>query len=249
MITLDPQNPRAVAFREELVRRVPEDIGGDDLVIVIGGDGFLLQTVARLGLARRYLGINSGHLGFLLNDVDDWDRLAERLVGGRFEETRFPVLSATMHRANGETVEDFAINDVYLERMTSQTARLRVSIDGVTVVDPLVADGVILSTAVGSTAYAFSAGGPAIHPALRVIGVTPICPHQPRLSSMVLPASSAVAVFAQEPDRRPVRCVADGRGVDAIVRVDVRLGPAEATLCHLEGHQPTTRMVRKLAGG
>ncbi len=248
MIAVDPQNPRAVSYREELARRVPEDIGGDDLVVVIGGDGFLLQTVARLGLARRYLGINAGHLGFLLNDVDDWDRLAERLVGGRFVETRFPVLSAAMHRSTGEVVVDFAINDVYLERMTSQTVRLRVSIDGDTVVDPLVADGVILSTAVGSTAYAFSAGGPAIHPAMRVIGVTPICPHQPRLSSMVLPASSVVQVDVQNAERRPVRCVADGRGVDAVVRVDVRLGPAEATLCHLEGHAPTLRMVHKLSG-
>jgi NAD+ kinase len=246
LIVCDDYNPKAVLGRAALVQRVPEDIGGDELVVVIGGDGFLLQTVETLGLHRTYLGLNAGHLGFLLNDVDDWDRVAGLIASGGFAVRHIPVLTARVLRRDGVAVEDFALNDVYLERMTSQTARIKLSIDGTVLVDPLVADGVILSTAIGSTAYAFSAGGPAVHPDLHVIGITPICPHQPRLGAMLVPPSSVVRIDVLSPDRRPVRCVADGRGQDAVATVEIRLGPAKASLAHLEGHDPTARLVRKL---
>lgn len=246
MIIADPNNPKALAAREALVQLVPEDVGGDELAVVIGGDGFLLQTAFSLGLGRTYLGLNTGHLGFLLNDIDDWDRIAYLISTGGYGVRRFPVLSARIGLADGTFVDELALNDVCLERMTSQTARLRLSIDGTVVVDPLVADGIILFTAIGSTAYAFSAGGPAVHPDLRVLGVVPICAHQPKLGSMLLPPGAVVRVDVHAPDHRPVRCVADGRGHDHVVSVKVRLGPDEAALAHLTGHDPTARLVRKL---
>lgn len=246
MIVFDPHNPKAIAARDALVQRVPHDVGGEQLVVAIGGDGFLLQTANALGLSRTYLGLNTGHLGFLLNDVDDWDRIGELIATGGYSVRRFPVLTAQIALADGTVIEDLALNDVCLERMTSQTARLRLSIDGTPVVDPLVADGIILFTAIGSTAYAFSAGGPAVHPDLRVLGLVPICAHQPKLGSMLLPPAAKVVVDVHAASHRPVRCVADGRGQDHVVRVEVTLGPIEASLAHLAGHDPTARMVRKL---
>lgn len=247
MLIVDEQNPRAVALRDRLLPHGLAEVGGPDRVVVIGGDGYLLQTVARLGLSRRYVGLNAGHLGFLLNDVDDPARVAALLRADRVTSRRFPVLVAEAWR-NGERVaRDYALNDVYLERMTAQTARMRLSINGSVVVDALMADGIIFSTPMGSTAYSLSAGGPAMHPDVPALSVTPICPHQPKLSPLVLPSSTAVSVEAWMPAHRPVRCVVDGRTIDHIERVEVCLGPESAELGFLEGHDPTARLVTKLS--
>jgi NAD+ kinase len=244
VIVHDAKNPRAVQFREELEKRLP-DGPADGVVVVMGGDGFLLQTAATHGFDRTYLGLNAGHLGFLLNDVEDWDKVADALRRGAWTRWTFPTLETRMTLADGEVLVDRAINDVYLERMTGQTARLALSIDGHVVVDRLVADGIIFSTALGSTAYQFSAGGAPCHPSLHVIAVTPICPHLPRLSPIVLPATARSTVDVQMPQRRPVRCVADGREVGNVRRVEVATG-GEATLAFLEGHDFTSRLIRKL---
>src|SRR5690606_19759148 len=120
-----------------------------------------LHTVAQFGLDPTYLGLNAGHLGFLLNEVDGLD--AEALVGEirerRWTEQAFPLLEAEIHTRAGQVIVELAINDVYLERMTGQTARLGLWVDDHPTVESLVADGMIFATALGSTAYSFSAGG------------------------------------------------------------------------------------------
>ncbi len=242
MIVQDARNPRAVAIAQKLqALSIP-----DDLIVVVGGDGFLLQTVAGLGLDRPYLGINGGNLGFLLNDVDEWDVVAEKINRGAWAVQAFPLLEAHITLDDGKTVTERALNDVYLERMTGQTARLTLFFDGHKVVDPLVADGVIFATALGSTAYNYSAGGPACHPTLQVLSVTPICPHLPRLSPVALPAASRARVQVRRPEHRPVRAVADGREVNHISAVEVGYGSEVVQLAYLEGHDFTARMVRKL---
>lgn len=240
----DPRNP--LAQRHATSLRVHLGDWDREPTIVIGGDGFLLRTVAEHGLDRTYLGLNAGHLGFLLNDVEDWQAVARALKEDRFRVGSFPMLATTITRQDGEVVEDRAINDVYLERTTSQTARLELSIDGHTVVDLLVADGIVFSTALGSTAYTFSAGGPACHPELRLLAVTPICPHHPRLHPFALPQDSRASVRIIHGERRPVRAVADGRAVDDVARVDVALDDQEVRLAYFPEHDLTSRMIRKI---
>lgn len=248
MIIADPHNPKAQAMAQQLGELLPEGFDlPDDLVVVLGGDGFLLRTVADLGLGRTYLGLNAGHLGFLLNDVQIGPKLVDALVGRTWRIHRHRLLVADLTLVDGSTKRRLAINDIYLERSTGQAARMRLTIDDHLVVDGLVADGLVFATALGSTAYAYSAGGQPFHPALDMLQVTPICPHAPRLSPFALPPSAQAHVEVIHHAWRPVRAVADGRGVEGILKVDIGLSDTElVTLAYLPSHDFTKQMLRKI---
>lgn len=246
MLVADPKNPRAREIGAALEERLtPADHA--DAVVVIGGDGFFLHTVSQHGLDDRYLGLNAGHLGFLLNDVDDdWDALAGLIREQRWREHAFPLLEAQIRTLDGVTVRGWAINDVYLERTTGQTGRFRLHIDDQLVVEQMVADGVIFATALGSTAYSFSAGGSPSHPTLSALHVTPICPHQPKLHSLVLPETSRVRVEVINPDRRPVRAVVDGRAVEDVLGVYAAFSERSVRFLYFHQHDFTQQMLAKI---
>lgn len=248
MIVWDDRNPAALAVRDGLLARLGEDWSPPEgLGIVIGGDGFMLRTVAAHGTTElAWLGLNAGNLGFLLNDVHDLDAAAAAIAEGRYVVHAFPMVSADVTLVEGGTVSDRAVNDVYLERMTGQAARLRLTIDGHVMVEQLVADGLVFATALGSTAYAFSAGGQPMHPLLRVLQVTPICPHLPRLPSVALPAASRAEVEVLQHGWRPVRAVADGRDMDNVLKVSIRLVDDAVRFAYLAPHDFTMQMVRKI---
>ena len=212
---------------------------------VIGGDGFLLHTVHRYGFERSYLGLNGGTLGFLLNDVRDrLDAVCSAIAEGRWRVYDFPMLEARVQRMDGSEHVDHAMNDLYLERASGQTARLDLTIhDHAT---RLTADGIIFATALGSTAYSFSAGGVPCNPELPVMCITPICPHKPRLSPFIVPFGTRAHIDVYAPERRPVRAVVDGRDVDDIVALDI--GPSEhrVRIVYLQGHDFTRQMMEKL---
>lgn len=245
MIAADERNPRAQALAEKLVPLL--GTLPDDLIVTIGGDGFLLHTVHTHGEGPTYLGLNAGTLGFLLNDVDDIEAIAKAINKGQYTKQHFPLLEGRATTLGGDVHPLTAVNDIYLERASGQTARLELSIDGHVAVEALVADGIIFSTALGSTGYAFSAGATACHPTLSTLTVTPICPHQPRLPPIALPRGSRAEATVQSPERRPVRAVADGRGLEDVVHLEVALA-AEDRLCmaYLAGHDFTARMIEKL---
>lgn len=247
MIVHDVRNPRAIELAASVSELHPAFAEDDQLTVVIGGDGFLLHTVHRYGFERRYLPLNAGTLGFMLNDVRGRvQEVHDAIAENRFTEHRFHLLRAEVVRSDGSTVVDHAMNDVYLERASGQTARMRVAIDGTTLVESLTADGLILATALGSTAYSFSAGGTPCEPGLPVLCVTPICPHKPRLSPFVLNYGARARVTVQQGDRRPVRVVIDGRDVSEVEQLIV--GPTRETvkMLYLEGHSFTAQMVTKL---
>ncbi|MCB9664915.1 MAG: NAD(+)/NADH kinase [Alphaproteobacteria bacterium] len=245
MIVADARNPAALALREELVRRLGEQ-GVDGLVLVVGGDGFLLHTVAERGTEATYMGLNAGRIGFLMNDVDSLDDVVARLKTGAWRTWTFPLLRADLTLDDGTTQTVHAVNDVALERSTGQTAHLALQIDGRAVVDTLVADGIIFATALGSTAYAFSAGGPACHPSLPAFVVTPVAPHHPRLSSFLLPADATARVEVLASHRRPVRAVTDGQTLDHVLAAELRLDDRQVRFAWLEGHDFTSTMVTKI---
>lgn len=248
MIVADPRNPLAQRYEAALREHLPE--GVDGVAIVIGGDGFMLATINQLGHDRVYLGLNAGRVGFLLNDVtatdEGWSAIADRLRARAWKTSHFPLLTAQITRADGTVTTEHAVNDVVLERHTGQTAHLGLSIDGTPVVEHLVCDGVIFATALGSTAYTFSAGGPACHPTLRTMAVTAICPHKPRLSPFLLPEASTARLDVLAADRRPVRAVTDGRMIEDVRAVAVALGPDSVKIAFLQGHDFTTCMVSKI---
>ena len=246
-IHYDVRNPKAVAAHESLRKRLPDDCDLGGVQVVIGGDGFLLRSVAEMGFdGGPYLGLNAGYLGFLHNDVDDWDLVAQRLLDHRFRIHDFPLLRAEVHCADGSRRVELAMNDVYLERSTGQAARLSLAVDDHAVVDNMVADGLIFATALGSTAYSFSAGGSPAHPLLHVFKVTPICPHLPRLTPFELPMDASATVRVMLPERRPVRAVADGQATENVVSVLISMAKLRVKLAFFNGHDFTHQMMRKL---
>jgi NAD+ kinase len=244
VIIRDPRNPVSTALAAELAEL---DTGEGELVVVLGGDGFLLRAVHEHGLDRTYLGINAGHLGFLMNPRDEAQVLAHKLKARAWHAHSFDVLEGQATTLDGTVVPLGAINDIYLERSSGQAARLSIRIDGHTVVEALGADGVILATALGSTAYSFSAGNAPHHPMLSALLVTPICPHLPRLSPFALPASARVEVEVLNPDRRPVRAVADGRSTEEIACLSAALSEDKTVrLAWFDGHDFTRHLVTKI---
>lgn len=202
-----------------------------DLVVALGGDGFMLQTLHAMLERRRILpvyGMNRGTVGFLMNDYGH-ERLSERLARAR----RFEV---TPLRMEAETIDGVkivlpAINEVSLLRETRQTAKLEVRVDGRVVLEELVCDGVLVATPAGSTAYNLSANGPILPLGSALHALTPISPFRPRRwRGAILPETASVAFRVLDAVKRPVSAVADQREVRDVATVNVGIDRS-STLC------------------
>jgi len=246
MLLLDERNPRAVSLYNRVSPFIDFDALPKDLNLVIGGDGWMLSCIRQRGPKQTYLGLNAGMLGFLLNDVNDPSRVGEMINKKEWTSHSFLRLAMRAWSPDGNDTLDSAVNDMYVERMTGQTAHLKVEVDGVVVVEKMVCDGLLVATALGSTAYSFSAGGVPCHPLIRSIHLTPICPHAPRLSPLVLPGESVVNITVIRPEYRPVRAVSDGVDYGMVHRMQVSASEQDLRLAFLDGHHFTETMVRKV---
>ena len=193
-----------------------------DVVVALGGDGLMLQTLhAHMRSGKPIYGMHRGTVGFLMNEFypDDLPkRLAEALV------TVIHPLLMRAHDEEGEVVEFHAFNEVSLFRQTYQAARLRILIDDKERLRELVADGMLLATPAGSTAYNFSAQGPIIPINADLMAVTPISPFRPRRwRGALLPDTARVIIRVIDPERRPVAAVADHAEVRSVRDVDIRM--------------------------
>lgn len=251
MIHADPRNPRARQLHRLLLERIDEAELPPGLCVVIGGDGWMLASIHELGPDRVFMGLNAGRLGFLLNDLEGdealaMDRVVDCLRQGSQEVHHFPQIEVIAWPLRGDPIRARAVNDVFVERVTGRTALLRVAVGGRTVVDQLACDGLVVATALGSTAYSFSAGGVPSHPQAPALHVTPICPHGPRLSPFLLPLSVEVEAEVLRPDSRPVRAFADGIEIGPVSRLCVRPMDLGVDLAFLPGHDFTATMIRKI---
>jgi NAD+ kinase len=206
----------------------------------------MLQCIHELGTEPVFLGLNTGNLGFLLNDVEDLQSTARSLANGAWKRWSFPLLSATTTAPDGTTTTFQAVNDLYAERQTGQTAHVRLSIDGEVVVNRLICDGLLVATALGSTAYSHSAGGLPCHPTVPAIHVTPICPHRPRLTPFVVPVDATINVQMLDVARRPVVACSDGVDRGPVQQMRVQRAAEEVQLAFLDGHNFTRTLVRKI---
>jgi NAD+ kinase len=253
VIVFSSDSPRATALAAAI-----DDAGlssvAPGLCVVLGGDGTMLRAVGRHGPAYDYLGVNCGHLGFLMNDLPGPPArvvaaLTQVLESSAFTRPAFPRLRMRASARDGTVHVASALNDIYVERMLGQTCHLRVTVDDVEVVRQMVCDGIVIATALGSTAYSYSAGGPAAHPLLRTLHLTAICPHSPRLHPLILPARSTVRVEVLDAAARPARAVADGVGFDDVELVEITGEADEVRLCFMQGHDFTATMIRKVLQG
>ena len=213
--------PEAIDAAEKLSRlygAVSEEEA--DVVVALGGDGFMLEVLHRNLASRRPIyGMNRGSVGFLMNDYRE-DGLLDRI--SKAEQAVIHPLSMTAIDADGVEHKALAINEVSLLRETRQTAKLRIIIDGRTRLDELICDGVMVATPAGSTAYNLSAHGPIVPIDARVLALTPISAFRPRRWRGALLSHRAKVTFEiLEADKRPVSAVADNVEVRRVLRVDV----------------------------
>lgn len=195
-----------------------------ETLVALGGDGFMLQTLHAMledGNSRPVFGMNRGTFGFLMNE---WrlDRLYERIQAAK--HIRVAPLNMEAQTIRGDTWTHPAINEVSLLRETRQTAKIEICVNGRVVMPELVADGVLVATPAGSTAYNLSAHGPILPLAAKMLTLTSISPFRPRRwSGAILPDDVAIRFRVLEADKRPVAAVADQFEVREVCTVDVTL--------------------------
>ena len=192
-----------------------------DMVVALGGDGFMLETLHRF--LRRGLpvyGMNRGSVGFLMNDYRE-DDLPARLAAAQTAIVH-PLRMVAL-RDNAPSVEALAINEVSLLRESRQAAKIRILVDGKARLPELICDGILVSTPAGSTAYNLSAHGPIVPLSANLLPLTPISAFRPRRwRGALLPSDATVVFDILEPDKRPVAAVADYTEVRDVTRVEVR---------------------------
>lgn len=184
-----------------------------DLLLILGGDGTLLRVVHELGSALPpLLGVNIGSLGFLTTASSlDLDGTAGRILAGDYTLSTRTLLEAALWSGGRETARCFALNDCVISRGVSPNlARVALWVDGLFLTE-FNADGVVIATPTGSTAYSLSAGGPIVHPGAGVFVVTPICPHVLTNRSLILPDSGVLELRPSLPAGGRVLLSADGR--------------------------------------
>jgi NAD+ kinase len=217
-----------------------------DAVVVLGGDGTMLDTMHRMideGLERPAYGLNVGTVGFLMNRYHRQLRLRDRLANARAIAVSPLRMEAVTQ--GGKEHSFFAVNEVSLLRETRQTAKIEISVNERVRIPELAADGVLLATPVGSTAYNYSANGPILPLDSQMLALTPISPFRPRRwKGAILPDRSRITFRVLEPDKRPVAAVADQREVRDIAEVRLAIArERQLTLLFDPGHALDERIV------
>ncbi|KPF97335.1 NAD kinase [Rhodopseudomonas palustris] len=191
-----------------------------DVVVALGGDGLMLQTLHQhMRTGKPIYGMHRGTVGFLMNEYSTHD-LHRRLAAAR--ETVIHPLLMRATDIYGEVHIHHAINEVSLFRQSHQAARLRIIIDERERMHELVADGILVATPAGSTAYNLSAQGPILPINAQLLALTPISAFRPRRwRGALLPDNAFVVIEVLEVDKRPVAAVADHDEARDVRRVEV----------------------------
>ena len=214
-----------------------------DVVVALGGDGFLLHTLREtMSTGKLVYGMNRGTIGFLMNEFRE-KGLPERIAAA-LPETIRPLEMDTLS-ADGSQATALAINEVALWRQSYQTAKIMITIDGQVRLDELNCDGVMVATPAGSTAYNLSAYGPILPLDAPLLALTPVSPFRPRRWRGALLSNKASVRFdILEAGKRPVNAAADHTEVKAVTSVTVRESPtATATLLFDPDHSWNERIL------
>jgi NAD+ kinase len=219
-VSVDSENARTAG--DELTRRYGNVPPAEaDVIVALGGDGFMLETLHR-NLDHRIpiFGMHRGTVGFLMNQFEI-EGLPERLARAQ-GFTTYP-LEMTATDCQGNKHNALAINEVSLLRQTRQAAKIRIRVDGKVRLEELSGDGVLVATPVGSTAYNLSAHGPIIPLGAGVLALTPISAFRPRRwRGALIPHTATITFEALGPEKRPVSATADYTEVRDVVTVNVR---------------------------
>ncbi|MEE2745767.1 MAG: NAD kinase [Pseudomonadota bacterium] len=191
-----------------------------DVIVALGGDGFMLSTIHKyMKVGTPIFGMNLGSVGFLMNKFDS-EQLPRRLEESKSIDLK--PLSMTADTADGSNYTALAINEVSLLRATHYASKIRILVDGIVRLEELICDGIMISTAAGSTAYNLSAHGPIIPLGAELLALTPISAFRPRRwRGALLPQNSIIRFEMIDPKLRSVSAVADFTEIRDVVCVEV----------------------------
>ncbi len=255
-VCADQRNPRAVALKDRLADFAVDDASDANAIVVIGGDGSMLHAIQTHWRRRvPFIGLNAGHLGFLLNDLHAAlpapeagadDVAAGELLGSEFVVYHLPMLHVELLGKDGRWTAGLTFNDAWIERSTGQSAWLEVTVDNHVRLEKLVCDGILLSTAAGSTAYARSMGATPLladTPAWLLVGSNVMEPIH--WKSALLAKDSCVEIRSLHVDKRPLAGFLHGVSMGEVTAMRVRLSrAASAEVCFLGVNDLTEKIAR-----
>lgn len=244
---LIPPNGLEVASRRSIGRQC-------DLAIVVGGDGTLLNVARSLvDFQVPIVGVNLGRLGFLADvSPTEIDATLDAILQGEFREDQRSLLHAQVIRDGQSATQAYALNDVVIHKR--EVARM-IEVDAYVnqqFLNTYRADGLIISTPTGSTAYSLSGGGPILHPDLEAVVLLPICPHTLTHRPIVLPAGQIIEVDIKTANTTQSQVTCDGQislGLRPGDRVLIRQKRRKLRLIHPRDHDYFEMLRAKLSWG
>ena len=202
-------NQKSLKIKLQLFKELNKNkINRSNIIIVIGGDGFMLQTLKKNKKSKKFFyGINSGNYGFLMNKFSSKNIIKNLLKANMI--TISP-LEMTVKNIKNQTKKYLAINEVSILRQSRQAASLSINHGSKQVIKKLVSDGVLVSTPAGSTAYNLSVHGPILGLNSKKLSIAPISPFRPRRwKGKVVSDKSMITIKNLNPKKRPISSVAD----------------------------------------
>jgi len=192
------------------------------LIVVIGGDGFMLQTLKKFyKLKKLFYGVNSGYYGFLMNRFSNKNFL-KNLTTAKLIQIH--PLQMVVRTKNNQLKKSIAINEVSILRQSKQAASVKISNGKRTVIKKLISDGVLVSTPAGSTAYNLSVHGPILNLDSKKLTITPISPFRPRRwRGTIISEKSEINIKNLNVNKRPISAVADNFEVRNAKKINIKI--------------------------
>jgi len=209
LILISDKNKKSLKIRKVLINKIKiHKLKKDNLVIVIGGDGFMLQTLKKnKNSKKQFYGINSGNYGFLMNKFSS-KNIIKNL--SKANMVSISPLEMIVKNKNNQIRKSLAINEVSILRQSRQAASLSIKQGSRQIIKKLVSDGVLVSTPAGSTAYNLSVHGPILSLHSKKLSISPISAFRPRRwKGKIVNDKSKIIITNLDPSKRPISAVAD----------------------------------------
>ncbi|MDQ0998865.1 NAD+ kinase [Phyllobacterium ifriqiyense] len=243
---LSSGTPDSDEAAQELIKFYGQSDARDaDVIVALGGDGFMLQTLQHyMNQGKMIYGMNRGSVGFLMNEFSSVG-LKDRIEAAQSETIR--PLKMVAESVEEGTVTAFALNEISLLRQSYQAAKIRISVDDQIRLEELICDGVMVATPAGSTAYNLSAQGPILPLDARLLALTPVSAFRPRRwRGALLPNKVTVRFDILEPEKRPVNAVADHTEVKSVLSVTIEeASQLRATILFDKNHSWNERILKE----